>query len=195
MHPQNISTGFLDEINTGYISFLSFLWLLLTVLKYSLGLCFQAAVVLCMDVGFTMSNSFPGEESPFEQAKKVMTMFVQRQVSVRLALSLKLMFWLLVMQDVQPQCLGTWGVSFHRLLCKSSSHQRAAFFFSCFWPIHWIFQFLRETRGNVKSCLKVQSPEPDGLRLDPCSAMSFAELMLLNKSFNYFVPVLVTMAW
>ncbi|XP_045709630.1 X-ray repair cross-complementing protein 5 [Phyllostomus hastatus] len=40
----------------------------------------KAAVVLCMDVGLTMSNSFPGEESPFEQAKKVMTMFVQRQV-------------------------------------------------------------------------------------------------------------------
>ncbi|XP_037705434.1 X-ray repair cross-complementing protein 5 isoform X1 [Choloepus didactylus] len=40
----------------------------------------QAAVVLCMDVGFAMSNSFPGEESPFEQAKKVMTMFVQQQV-------------------------------------------------------------------------------------------------------------------
>uniref|UniRef100_A0A8D0HCF9 X-ray repair cross-complementing protein 5 n=1 Tax=Sphenodon punctatus TaxID=8508 RepID=A0A8D0HCF9_SPHPU len=39
-----------------------------------------AAVVLCMDVGFGMSNSAPGEESPFEQAKKVMTMFVQRQV-------------------------------------------------------------------------------------------------------------------
>ncbi|KAG8125230.1 hypothetical protein E2320_020542 [Naja naja] len=38
------------------------------------------AVVLCMDVGFSMSNSAPGEESPFEQAKKVMTMFVQRQV-------------------------------------------------------------------------------------------------------------------
>ncbi|XP_046295600.1 X-ray repair cross-complementing protein 5 isoform X2 [Marmota monax] len=41
---------------------------------------FLAAVVLCMDVGFAMSNSCPGEESPFEQAKKVMTMFVQRQV-------------------------------------------------------------------------------------------------------------------
>ncbi|KFO20200.1 X-ray repair cross-complementing protein 5 [Fukomys damarensis] len=40
----------------------------------------KAAVVLCMDVGFAMSNSFPGEESPFEQAKKVMTMFIQRQV-------------------------------------------------------------------------------------------------------------------
>uniref|UniRef100_I3M813 X-ray repair cross-complementing protein 5 n=2 Tax=Ictidomys tridecemlineatus TaxID=43179 RepID=I3M813_ICTTR len=40
----------------------------------------KAAVVLCMDVGFAMSNSCPGEESPFEQAKKVMTMFVQRQV-------------------------------------------------------------------------------------------------------------------
>lgn len=36
--------------------------------------------MLCMDVGFAMSNSCPGEESPFEQAKKVMTMFVQRQV-------------------------------------------------------------------------------------------------------------------
>lgn len=40
----------------------------------------KAAVVLCMDVGIAMGNSFPGEESPFEQAKKVMTMFVQRQV-------------------------------------------------------------------------------------------------------------------
>ncbi|KAM7105197.1 X-ray repair cross-complementing protein 5 isoform 1-T1 [Molossus nigricans] len=40
----------------------------------------KAAVVLCMDVGFAMSNSLPGEESPFELAKKVMTMFVQRQV-------------------------------------------------------------------------------------------------------------------
>ncbi|XP_062972775.1 X-ray repair cross-complementing protein 5 isoform X2 [Elgaria multicarinata webbii] len=40
----------------------------------------KAAVVLCMDVGFSMSNSGPGEESPLDQAKKVMTMFVQRQV-------------------------------------------------------------------------------------------------------------------
>ncbi|XP_051010082.1 X-ray repair cross-complementing protein 5 [Acomys russatus] len=40
----------------------------------------KAAVVLCMDVGVAMGNSFPGEESPFEQAKKVMTMFLQRQV-------------------------------------------------------------------------------------------------------------------
>ncbi|MEJ1272008.1 X-ray repair complementing defective repair in Chinese hamster cells 5 [Cricetulus griseus] len=40
----------------------------------------KAAVVLCMDVGVAMGNSFPGEESSFEQAKKVMTMFVQRQV-------------------------------------------------------------------------------------------------------------------
>uniref|UniRef100_A0A8C0GSK9 X-ray repair cross-complementing protein 5 n=1 Tax=Chelonoidis abingdonii TaxID=106734 RepID=A0A8C0GSK9_CHEAB len=44
------------------------------------GSFFQAAIVLCMDVGFAMSNSAPGEESPFEQAKKLMTMFVQRQV-------------------------------------------------------------------------------------------------------------------
>ncbi|XP_016280585.2 X-ray repair cross-complementing protein 5 isoform X1 [Monodelphis domestica] len=40
----------------------------------------KAAVVLCLDVSFTMNNSFPGEESSFEQAKKVMTMFLQRQV-------------------------------------------------------------------------------------------------------------------
>ncbi|XP_059249421.1 X-ray repair cross-complementing protein 5 [Mustela nigripes] len=40
----------------------------------------KAAVVLCMDVGSAMSNSLPGEESPFELARKVMTMFVQRQV-------------------------------------------------------------------------------------------------------------------
>uniref|UniRef100_A0A8C0NUC0 X-ray repair cross-complementing protein 5 n=1 Tax=Canis lupus familiaris TaxID=9615 RepID=A0A8C0NUC0_CANLF len=33
-----------------------------------------------MDVGSAMGNSFPGEESPFELAKKVITMFVQRQV-------------------------------------------------------------------------------------------------------------------
>ncbi|NXI73703.1 XRCC5 protein, partial [Anseranas semipalmata] len=38
------------------------------------------AIVLCLDVGFTMSNSAPGEESSLEQAKKVMTKFVQRQV-------------------------------------------------------------------------------------------------------------------
>uniref|UniRef100_A0A2K6F6S0 X-ray repair cross-complementing protein 5 n=1 Tax=Propithecus coquereli TaxID=379532 RepID=A0A2K6F6S0_PROCO len=40
----------------------------------------KAAIVLCMDVGFAMRNSFPDEESPFEQAKKIVTMFVQRQV-------------------------------------------------------------------------------------------------------------------
>lgn len=40
----------------------------------------KAAVVLCIDVGFTMSNSFAGEESPFELTKKVISMFVQRQV-------------------------------------------------------------------------------------------------------------------
>ncbi|XP_053328065.1 X-ray repair cross-complementing protein 5 [Spea bombifrons] len=40
----------------------------------------KSAVVLCMDVGFAMSHSNRGEESPFEQAKKVMTLFLQRQV-------------------------------------------------------------------------------------------------------------------
>ncbi|XP_027729421.1 X-ray repair cross-complementing protein 5 [Vombatus ursinus] len=40
----------------------------------------KAAVVLCLDVSFNMINSFPGEESSFEQAKKVMTVFLQRQV-------------------------------------------------------------------------------------------------------------------
>ncbi|XP_076199001.1 X-ray repair cross-complementing protein 5 isoform X3 [Aptenodytes patagonicus] len=40
----------------------------------------KAAIVLCLDVGFTMSNSASGEESSLEQAKKVMTKFVQRQV-------------------------------------------------------------------------------------------------------------------
>ncbi|NXN99642.1 XRCC5 protein, partial [Rhinopomastus cyanomelas] len=38
------------------------------------------AIVLCLDVGFTMSSSAPGEESSLEQAKKIMTKFVQRQV-------------------------------------------------------------------------------------------------------------------
>ncbi|NXW83372.1 XRCC5 protein, partial [Alopecoenas beccarii] len=39
-----------------------------------------AAIVLCLDVGYAMSNSASGEESSLEQAKKVMTKFVQRQV-------------------------------------------------------------------------------------------------------------------
>uniref|UniRef100_A0A7N5ZX60 X-ray repair cross-complementing protein 5 n=1 Tax=Anabas testudineus TaxID=64144 RepID=A0A7N5ZX60_ANATE len=40
----------------------------------------RSALVLCMDVGFSMSNSAPGEEPPFELAKKVIQKFVQRQV-------------------------------------------------------------------------------------------------------------------
>ncbi|KAM6955522.1 X-ray repair cross-complementing protein 5-like [Lycodopsis pacificus] len=40
----------------------------------------KSALVLCMDVGFSMSNSAPGEESPFELAKQVIQKFVQRQV-------------------------------------------------------------------------------------------------------------------
>ncbi|CAH2305156.1 X-ray repair cross-complementing 5 [Pelobates cultripes] len=40
----------------------------------------KSACVLCMDVGFAMSHSNRGEESPFEQAKKIMMLFLQRQV-------------------------------------------------------------------------------------------------------------------
>ncbi|XP_070693802.1 X-ray repair cross-complementing protein 5 [Pempheris klunzingeri] len=40
----------------------------------------KSALVLCMDVGYSMSNSAPGEEPPFELAKKVIQKFVQRQV-------------------------------------------------------------------------------------------------------------------
>ncbi|KAG5833891.1 hypothetical protein ANANG_G00280720 [Anguilla anguilla] len=40
----------------------------------------KSALVLCMDVGFSMSNSAPGEEAPFDQAKMVIQRFVQRQV-------------------------------------------------------------------------------------------------------------------
>ncbi|KAJ8004393.1 hypothetical protein DPEC_G00135240 [Dallia pectoralis] len=40
----------------------------------------KSALVLCMDVGFSMSGSAPGQEPPFEQAKKVIQKFVQRQV-------------------------------------------------------------------------------------------------------------------
>ncbi|XP_034549343.1 X-ray repair cross-complementing protein 5 [Notolabrus celidotus] len=40
----------------------------------------KSALVLCMDVGFSMSNNAPGEEPPFELAKKVIQKFVQRQV-------------------------------------------------------------------------------------------------------------------
>uniref|UniRef100_A0A665WWQ1 X-ray repair cross-complementing protein 5 n=1 Tax=Echeneis naucrates TaxID=173247 RepID=A0A665WWQ1_ECHNA len=39
-----------------------------------------SALVLCMDVGFSMSNSAPGEEPHFELAKKVIKKSVQRQV-------------------------------------------------------------------------------------------------------------------
>ncbi|KAG7266059.1 hypothetical protein CRUP_006989, partial [Coryphaenoides rupestris] len=38
----------------------------------------KSALILCMDVGFSMST--PDPESPFEQAKKVVQKFVQRQV-------------------------------------------------------------------------------------------------------------------
>ncbi|XP_072541137.1 X-ray repair cross-complementing protein 5 [Salminus brasiliensis] len=40
----------------------------------------KSALVLCMDVGFSMSNSAPGQEPPFEQAKKVIQKCIQRQV-------------------------------------------------------------------------------------------------------------------
>ncbi|XP_044074036.1 X-ray repair cross-complementing protein 5 isoform X3 [Siniperca chuatsi] len=40
----------------------------------------SSALVLCMDVGFSMSNSAPDEEPSFELAKKVIQKFVQRQV-------------------------------------------------------------------------------------------------------------------
>uniref|UniRef100_A0A4W3K317 X-ray repair cross-complementing protein 5 n=1 Tax=Callorhinchus milii TaxID=7868 RepID=A0A4W3K317_CALMI len=40
----------------------------------------NSAVVLCLDVGHTMGHAPPGHESPFEQAKRVLLMFVQRQV-------------------------------------------------------------------------------------------------------------------
>ncbi|NXY20643.1 XRCC5 protein, partial [Atrichornis clamosus] len=40
------------------------------------------AIVLCLDVGFTMSSSSPGEESSLDQAKKIMTKFLQRQACV-----------------------------------------------------------------------------------------------------------------
>uniref|UniRef100_A0A8B9KWX2 X-ray repair complementing defective repair in Chinese hamster cells 5 n=1 Tax=Astyanax mexicanus TaxID=7994 RepID=A0A8B9KWX2_ASTMX len=40
----------------------------------------MSALVLCMDVGFSMSNSAPGQEPPFDQAKKVIQKFIQRQV-------------------------------------------------------------------------------------------------------------------
>ncbi|NXD24399.1 XRCC5 protein, partial [Spelaeornis formosus] len=41
---------------------------------------FQVAIVLCLDVGLAMRRSSPGEESSLDQAKKIMTKFVQRQV-------------------------------------------------------------------------------------------------------------------
>uniref|UniRef100_A0A8B9PZ32 X-ray repair cross-complementing protein 5 n=1 Tax=Apteryx owenii TaxID=8824 RepID=A0A8B9PZ32_APTOW len=49
-------------------------------LSYLLSTRKDAAIVLCLDVGFAMGNAAPGEESPLEQAKKVMTKFLQRQV-------------------------------------------------------------------------------------------------------------------
>lgn len=49
-----------------------------------------------------------------------------------------------------------------------------------------LLQFLSETRGSKKWCLKAQSLETDDLGLNPCSAMLFTNLNL-NKSFNFFV--------
>lgn len=69
------------------------------------------------------------------------------------------------------------------------------FSFSYFWSLHWILQFLPDTRGNVESCLKVQFLEPDGLGLNPDSNMSFTNLVILNKAFNYLVPIPVTFCW
>ncbi|XP_010741561.2 X-ray repair cross-complementing protein 5 [Larimichthys crocea] len=40
----------------------------------------RSALVLCMDVGFSMSNSAPDEDPPFDLAKQVIQKFVQRQV-------------------------------------------------------------------------------------------------------------------
>ncbi|XP_072117243.1 X-ray repair cross-complementing protein 5 [Mobula birostris] len=40
----------------------------------------KSAVVLCWDVGHTMTMAPPGEESSFEQAKKIVLLFLQRQV-------------------------------------------------------------------------------------------------------------------
>ncbi|XP_043916607.1 X-ray repair cross-complementing protein 5 isoform X2 [Protopterus annectens] len=40
----------------------------------------MSAVVLCLDVGFSMGRSPPGVESSFDLAKQLVTMFVQRQV-------------------------------------------------------------------------------------------------------------------
>ncbi|XP_066542697.1 X-ray repair cross-complementing protein 5 [Hoplias malabaricus] len=40
----------------------------------------KSALVICMDVGLSMSNSAPGLEPPFEQAKKIVQKFIQRQV-------------------------------------------------------------------------------------------------------------------
>ncbi|XP_077472860.1 X-ray repair cross-complementing protein 5-like [Stigmatopora argus] len=40
----------------------------------------KSFLVVCMDVGFSMSNSAPGEDSPFELAKQVIQKFIQRQL-------------------------------------------------------------------------------------------------------------------
>ncbi|XP_077583586.1 X-ray repair cross-complementing protein 5-like [Stigmatopora nigra] len=40
----------------------------------------KSFLVVCMDVGFSMSHSAPGEDSPFELAKQVIQKFIQRQL-------------------------------------------------------------------------------------------------------------------
>uniref|UniRef100_A0A8B9KQV7 X-ray repair complementing defective repair in Chinese hamster cells 5 n=1 Tax=Astyanax mexicanus TaxID=7994 RepID=A0A8B9KQV7_ASTMX len=55
------------------------LYFIKTLKKY-LSSKLNSALVLCMDVGFSMSNSAPGQEPPFDQAKKVIQKFIQRQV-------------------------------------------------------------------------------------------------------------------
>ncbi|KAM3593933.1 uncharacterized protein V6R79_025994 [Siganus canaliculatus] len=40
----------------------------------------KTASVLCMDVGSSMCNSYPGEASPFDLAKKIVQSYVQREI-------------------------------------------------------------------------------------------------------------------
>ncbi|XP_042620286.1 X-ray repair cross-complementing protein 5-like, partial [Cyprinus carpio] len=71
--------GLLDRLIFKELGLFFYTYILLS-LSLSFILFLQSALVLCMDVGFSMSNSEPGQEPPFEQAKKVIQKFIQRQV-------------------------------------------------------------------------------------------------------------------
>lgn len=86
---------------------------------------------------------------------------------------------------------GSWGVILpctHMLPLEPDM-----FFFSRFGSSTGYYNFYQ--KQEAMWCLNVESLEPDGLGLNPCSAMILTNLAILNKSFNYFVLIPVIVYW